>query len=92
MGAQWLDFDNFLRPLGHSIFTQFRDPPNLLNCNKHDVKTLILQFQAHYFGIEDQLQIHVFSRHAPGPIFYSFYLNLYQKVRFVDPLQNPVGC
>jgi hypothetical protein len=70
MGAQSLDFDELLMPFGHPFFIKFRDPPNLLNCNKHGVKTQVLL--ASHFGIENPLKIHVFSRHALGPIFLYF--------------------
>ena len=92
MGAHRLDLATFLMPFGHPFFIIFRDPPNLLNCNKHGVKTLLLPLLASHFGIENPLKIHVFSRHALGPNFSSFYMNLYQKPRLLDPLQNPMGC
>ena len=67
-----LNFDDFLASFGHPFFIKFRDPPNLLNCNKHGVKTLLLPLLASHFGIENPLKIHVFSRHPLGPIFASF--------------------
>ena len=87
MGAQGLNFGHFLGPFGHPFFIKFRDRPNLLNCNKHGVKTLLLPLLASHFGIENPLKIHVFSRHPPGPIFSSFYMNLCQKARFWDPFK-----
>ena len=79
MAAQRLDFDDFLGPFGHLFFIKFRNHPNLLNCNKHNVKTQLLQFQASYFGIENKLEIHSSSRHALGSIFISCY-SLYVKI------------
>jgi hypothetical protein len=87
MGAQGLDVGHFLAPCGHPVFIKFRDSPNLLNCNKHGVKTLLLPLLASHFGIENPLKIHVFSRHPPGPNFSSFYMNLCQKARFWDPFK-----
>ena len=68
------------------FFIKFRNHPNLLNCNKHVVKTLLLPLQASHFGIANLLQIHVFSRHALGPIFSLFNFDLCQKLLFWDPL------
>jgi hypothetical protein len=92
MGAQGLNFGHFLGPFGHPFFIKFLDRPNLLNCNKHCVKTLLLPFQASHFGIENPLKIHVFSRHPPGPHFSSFYMNLCQKARFWDPFKIHWGA
>jgi hypothetical protein len=78
-GAQGLNFGHFLGPFGHPFFIKFRDRPNHLNCNKHGVKTLLLPLQASHSGIENPLKIHAFSRHALGPHFSSFYMNLCQK-------------
>jgi hypothetical protein len=78
MGAQGLNFGHFLAPFGHPFFIKFRDPPNLLNCNKHGVKTLLLPFVASHFGIENPMKIHVFSRHVLGPNFPHF-MNFYVK-------------
>ena len=61
MGAQWVDFDDLLGPFGHMLFINFRNHPNLLNCNKHGVQTLLLQFQASHFGIENQLKFMFFQ-------------------------------
>jgi hypothetical protein len=92
MGAQRLDVDHLLAHVDTHFSSNFATHPNLLNCNKHCVKTLLLPFQASHFGIENPLKIHVFSRHALGPNFSSFYLNLCQKSSILGPLQNPMGC
>jgi hypothetical protein len=80
MGAQGLDVVDFLCHLDTHFSSNFATHPNLLNCNKHGVKTLLLPFQASHFGIENPLKIHVFSRHPLGPHFSSFYINLCQKL------------
>jgi hypothetical protein len=87
MGAQRLDFYHFLAPFDTHFSSNFGTHPNLLNCNKHGVKTLLLPLLASHFGIENLLKIHVFSRHALGPNFSSFYMNLCQKARFLDPVK-----
>ena len=70
MGAQWLDFEDFVGPFGHPFFINVRTHPNLLNCNKHCAKTIFLQLLASHFGIKNTLQIYVFSRRDPGPHFF----------------------
>ena len=88
MGAQWLNFGHFLGPFGHPFFIKFRDRPNLLNCNKHGVKTLLLPLQASHFGIENPLTNYGFSRHH-------FFLILFasmSKNEILGSLQNPVGA
>jgi hypothetical protein len=92
MGAQWLDFDHFLAPFGYSFSSNFVTHRNLLNCNKHGVKTLLLPLLASHFGIEIPLKIHVFSRHHFGPIFLHFLLELCQKARFWDPFKIHWGA
>jgi hypothetical protein len=92
MGAQRLDFDYFLMQFGHPFSSNFVTHPNLLNCNKHGVKTLLSPLLASHFGIENLLKFHVFSRHALGPHFSSFYMNLCQKARFWDPFKIQWGA
>ena len=92
MGAQGLDFGHLLVPFAHPFFIKFRDRPNLLNCNKHGVKTILLPLQASHSGIENPLKIHVFSRHPLGPHFSSFYMNLCQKNSIVGPPSKSNGC
>ena len=73
LGAQWFEFNVLEGPFGHPFFIKFRNRPNLLNCNKHDVKTLLLLFQASHFGIENQLKKFMFFQDAiQDPIFTHF--------------------
>ena len=69
----------------------FVSHPNLLNCNKDNVKTLLLPPQAFHLGIENQLKFIFFQDAIQDPIFYHF-IRFCPKIRFGDPLQNPVGC
>ena len=85
--AHWLDDDDLLKPFGHPLFIQFRNHPDLLNCNKHGVQILLLPFQASPFGIENQLKFLFFSRRDLRPQFFSFYSLLYAKICFGTPFK-----
>ena len=91
MGAQWFDFDDFLKPFGDPFFIKFRNHPNLLKLQHVACQTHFLPDQALEFWHRKSIEIHVFSRRDPGPHFFSFYSLLCQTTRFGDPLRNPIG-
>ena len=58
---------------GRPFFIEFREHPNLLNCNRHNVKTLLFSSSGLSFWHRKSIKIHVFSRSDPGAHFSSFY-------------------
>ena len=70
VGAQRLDFDDFLGPFGHPFFFKLSDHPNLLNCSTDNITTLLLQFEGSHFGIEHPLKLIIFQGAIQDPIFF----------------------
>ena len=82
MGAQWLDVDHLLGLFGHPLFFNFRDHPNLLNCDKHNAKTILLPLQAFHFGIVNQLKFMFIQDVLQDPIFSHLIRFHFQKWEF----------
>jgi hypothetical protein len=72
MGTQMLDVDDLLMPFGHPFSSNFVTHPNLLNCNKDCVKTLLSPLLASHFGIENMLKFMFFQDTLLDLIFHHF--------------------
>ena len=71
MGAQWLDFDDFLKPFGHPFPIKIRNHPNLVNCKKAPTK-LVFPAKAFAFWHQKSNEIQVFQDAIHDPIFSDF--------------------
>ena len=87
MGAQWLDFDDFLEEFGHPFFIKVRNHPNLVNCNMSPAKLVFYQITALSFGIENPLKFMFFQDAIQDPIFSHFIRFYLQKCDLWTPFK-----
>ena len=76
------------------LYTEIAPLPNLANLVFEQQYSTLASFrppETSPFRIDFWSKNCVFSRHGQGPHFSSFYVDLCWKMRFWDPLQNPMG-
>jgi hypothetical protein len=92
MGAQWLDFDNFLKSFEHPFFIKFRDPPKPPKLQQALCKNTTFTTSGLSFWHRKSIENSCFFK---TPSWTQIFLILHEsmpKSSILGPLQNPMGC